>query len=345
MTADDIRMRRKIQQLGSSTLAVTLPAAWARKQGVSKGDELVVQQDESGGSLLLVPEQPATADTVATIDTEGLKPAALERAILAQYVLGRQLIRLEGEGLLPPAQLEAIDAIETQLMGLGVVERSQTRVDIRCSVAPGDFELPKLLERLWRTESVIREEATQAFLAGDREDAKRALHYEAQAEKLFYLFLRLLFATYRNPRLNRTMGLETGFPLIGYRSIAQDVVLMTACSCRIARLVEDWGPLTGDTKAAFLGVMEALEQAVDGVRAAVSDPTPEATETAREVLADFNDQVRETQRFLETERPEPLLILQRTLSTLRQTGEHAGDSLEVATHLAARAVSVVETEI
>ncbi len=343
MTADDIRMRRKIQQLGSSTLAVTLPADWTREHDITKGDELVVQQDESGGSLLLVPEHPSTADTVATIDASELETAALERAILAQYVLGRQLIRIEADRL-PPAHLEAIDAVEAQLMGLGVVERSREHVDIRCSVAPGDFELPTLLERLWRTESMIREEAIEAFIHGDPDGAQRSLHYESQAEKLFYLFLRLLFATYRNPRLNRTMGLETGFPLIGYRSIAQDVALLTACDCRIARLVDDWGPLDEETRTVFLAATTALDDAISGTRAAVSDPTPESTEAAREAMGTLTDRIEKAQDFLEAERPEPVLALQRFLSALRQMGEHASDSLEVATHLSARSVSTVETD-
>ncbi|WP_408960685.1 AbrB/MazE/SpoVT family DNA-binding domain-containing protein [Natrinema sp. 74] len=86
MVADDIRTKRKIQQLGSSTLAVTLPADWARKHGATKGDELLLQRDEIGGSLLLVPDSPEAANALATIDADSLAPAAVERTILARYV-------------------------------------------------------------------------------------------------------------------------------------------------------------------------------------------------------------------------------------------------------------------
>ncbi|WP_211290178.1 AbrB/MazE/SpoVT family DNA-binding domain-containing protein [Natrinema ejinorense] len=77
MVADDIRTKRKIQQLGSSTLAVTLPADWARAHGAQKGDELLLQCDESGGSLLLIPESPEPTDDLTTIDADALEPAAL----------------------------------------------------------------------------------------------------------------------------------------------------------------------------------------------------------------------------------------------------------------------------
>ena len=342
MTTDGISMSRKVQQLGSSTLAVSLPADWTREQEVEKGDELVLQPDEIGGSLLLVPDQPSTADTIAKIDAGPLDPKTLERAIHTQYVLGRQLIHIQSEEPIDTALLSAVDTVENQLMGLGVVERSRTHIDIRCSVAPGDFELPKLLDRLWRTEAVIREEAIEAFLKADRAGADRALHHEAQAEKLFYLFLRLIFATYRNPHLNRTMGLETGFPLIGYRSVAQDVMLMIRCGCRIANSVEK-DTLDDATVDRFRTVTDQLDEAIHAARAAVTNPTNEFSERARESIEVLDSEIGQTQQFLETERPEPVLVLQRTLSACNEMSIYATDTLEVAATLAARDASVVDT--
>lgn len=335
-------MRRKVQQFGSSTLAITLPAGWAREQGVTKGDELRIQRDENSGSLLLVPDRDAALGTAATIDAASLTPQALERAILSHYILGRNLIRIEREAGFPGELLETIETTERDLMGLGKIEQSRTRVDIRCSVAPSDFELPTLLARLWRTEAMIRQESIEAFLDGDVERAERAVRRDTQAEKLFHLFLRLLFATYRNPKLNETMGIDTGFPLIGYRSVAQDVMLMTDCSCRIVQLVDYEGEIDGEPKRIFRDIADALETAVDGTHNAVIDPTAEAAETANEAIDELRRRIDEGQAYLEDERPNPILELQRLLSTVDQIGRHAADSAEVATHLAARELSPAE---
>lgn len=347
MVADDIRMKRKIQQLGSSTLAVTLPAEWARDHDAQKGDELLIQRDENGGSLLLIPESSATADESAVIDADALEPDALERAILAQYVLGRQLIRVESDTTLSPAALEAVTDVERQLMGLGIVEQRLERVDVRCSVAPDDFELPTLLSRLWRTEATMREHAVDALCTGDDELARRTIHHERQVEKLFYLFLRLVLTTYRNPRLNQSVGLETGFPLLGYRSVAQDVVLMTERARRIATLVaesDDPTPLDDDTTAQFRAVADALATTADATRAAVTEPDHEEISRAREALNTLSTAVDGAQTHLEQTRPEPLLVLQRSLTALRSSGEHATDSLDVADHFAFRSRSVVDTD-
>jgi phosphate uptake regulator len=338
VSADDLRMKRKIQQLGSSTLAVTLPAEWTREQGLSKGDELVVQRDENGGSLLVVPEGPKTTEEMTTIDANSLSPESVRRAILAQYVLGRQLIEVEQDGAFDPAVFDAITETERGLMGLGVVEEGIDEVAIRCSVDPGDFELPTLMERLWRTEATMRTKTVEALSTDNVDSARRAVDRQRQVEKLFYLFLRLVFTTYRNPRLNRSVGLETGFPLIGYRSVAQDVVLMAVAAREVAELVIDTDGFDLDEPTAdhVRAVTEALDRVATVTRTAVTTPTTNATDDGHEAVAVFEERVAEAQSHIEEARPEPLLELQRALTGFRSSGDHAADSLDVATHFAFR---------
>lgn len=339
-------MKRKIQQLGSSTLAVTLPAEWARNQGVEKGDELVVQRDENGGSLLVVPDTPKSEDSTATIDAGSLDVDSLRRAILAQYVLGRQLIEVESDGPFDPAVFDAVTAVERQLMGLGIVEEGIDTLAIRCSVAPGDFELPTLMERLWRTEATMRSETVAGLLDGDTKAAERAVKRQRQVEKLFYLFLRLVFTTYRNPHLNQSVGLETGFPLIGYRSVAQDVVLMADATRHVAQLVldTDGAALDDATAEQFRVVTATLDEIATAARLAVTEHTTEATRTGRDALETFESAAGAAQAHLKAERPEPLLELQRALTAFQQSARHAEDSLAVATHFAFRSAPAVETD-
>jgi len=331
-------MKRKVQQLGSSTLAVTVPADWARHHEIQKGDELIVQRDENGGSLLWVPEQPTIEDVEATIDADALTPDALERAIVTQYVLGRQLIRIEATAPLGLEHRNAVLAAEERLMGLGIVEQAETTVTVRCSVAPGDFDLPTLLGRLSRTEAMIRAEAVSALIEGDTESAAGIAARSEQVEKLFYLFLRLVFATYRNPRLNSAVGLETGFPLIGYRSVAQDIVLMSDAAVEIATLVgETDGTAPDEATASKLRTLdEALDSAASATRTAVTTPDYGTTEEARTAFGLVEEHVETLNDHLAAERPEPLLTLQRSVVLLERSARHARDSLSVATHLAFR---------
>ena len=140
---------RKVQRLGPSTLAMTLPAEWAQEYEVEKGDEVSLRLG-SKGMLTVMPESVQTEESEAVVNTTDLDADAVERAIVAQYVLGRRIIHVEaGEGeTLESTHINAVYNAETQLMGLGVIEETPDSIAIRCSVDPVDFTLDNLLERL-----------------------------------------------------------------------------------------------------------------------------------------------------------------------------------------------------
>jgi len=346
MNGDDFRTKRKIQQLGSSTLAMTLPAQWVREQNLAKGRQLVVQHDESDGSLLVTPDDMHKAGTEMTIDTSSHSPASIRRAVLGQYVLGRQFVHVESDGPLEPAVHETIAEIERQLLGFGIVNESTDSAIVRCSVDPADFELPTLMKQLWETESVMRTETVEALLSDDLEAARRALRRQDQVTKLFYLLLRIVFATYRDPRLNRTVGFETGFPLIGYRSVAQDVKLMAKANRTVASLVleSDGFDLDEEMRAHLSEVADTLDRFAHVTQQAVTAPTIDVAADGDRLVDALDAAIADTQAQIETTRPDPLLSLQRVLTNFEKSGVHVADSLDVATRFAYRSDTIASTE-
>jgi phosphate uptake regulator len=205
---------------------MTLPAEWATAQQVEKGDEVSIRMG-SKGTLTVTPASVQQEESEAIIHARELDADSVERAILAQYVLGRRVIDVsaaEGETL-DSSAINAVYNAETQLMGLGVIEETPESIAIRCSVDPEDFTLDNLLMRLESTGSTMRNEAIKAIDRGNPDLAQRALNRERQANKIFVLLLRLIFTAYQNPNLASAVGLDGGFPLIGYRSIAKNLEL------------------------------------------------------------------------------------------------------------------------
>ncbi|MFB6303778.1 MAG: AbrB/MazE/SpoVT family DNA-binding domain-containing protein, partial [Haloferacaceae archaeon] len=111
---------RKVQRLGPSTLAMTLPAEWTKDHDVEKGDEVSLRMGGKG-TLTVLPESASTEGAEAILKADQLDADGLERAIVAQYVLGRRVIHIEkSEGALDSEHINAVYRAETQLMGLGV---------------------------------------------------------------------------------------------------------------------------------------------------------------------------------------------------------------------------------
>ncbi|MFP9061067.1 PhoU domain-containing protein [Natrialbaceae archaeon A-chndr2] len=329
---------RKVQRLGPSTLAMTLPAEWASEHGVEKGDEVSLRMGGKG-TLTVMPESANTEEMEAIIRTDNLDADAVERAIVAQYVLGRRVIRIEcTDGALESAHINAVYRAETQLMGLGVIEETPESISIRCSVDPEDFTLDNLLERLERTGRTMRGEAIKALAHGNPDLAQRALNRERQANKIFVLLLRLIFTAYQNPNLARAVGLESGFPLIGYRSIAKNLELTADNAEDIADIVMEAEGHTLNVDQSVMRDIRELTKKVDEITTLAVESAVERsydkTIEARELFHDISNREREILAELPEMSNEDLLQVREVLVSLQQTAQYAMRNAEIAANLA-----------
>ncbi|WIV67634.1 phosphate uptake regulator PhoU [Natrialbaceae archaeon AArc-T1-2] len=328
---------RKVQRLGPSTLAMTLPAEWASEHGVEKGDEVSLRTGGKG-TLTVMPESASSEETEAIIYADNLDAQAVERAIVAQYVLGRRIIRIESGETLDSEHINAVYQAETQLMGLGVIEETPESIAIRCSVDPEDFTLDNLLERLERTGSTMRGEAIKALAHGNPDLAQRSLNRERQANKIFVLLLRLIFTAYQNPNLARAVGLDNGFPLIGYRSIAKNLELTADNAEDIAHIMLEADDNTLDVGQSTIRQIRELNDLVDeitsvAVEAAVTRDYDKTIEV-RELFDEISDSEREILDGLPEMDNENLLQVREVLVSLQQTAQYAMRNAEIAANLA-----------
>ena len=329
---------RKVQRLGPSTLAMTLPAEWASAHDVEKGDEVSLRMGGKG-TLTVMSESAQTEESQATIHAENLDAAAVERAIVAQYVLGRRVIHVEvADGTLDSEHINAVYNAETQLMGLGVIEETPERIAIRCSVDPEDFALDNLLGRLESTGSTMREEAMKALALGNPDFAQRALNRERQANKIFVLLLRLIFTAYQNPNLARAVGLDDGFPLVGYRAIAKNLELTADNAEDIADIAMETPGHKLDVDDATMRRIREFTDQVDEISAlavqAAVERDFECTIEVRRQFAAINDREDEILDDLPEMNNESLLRVREVLVSLAKTAEYAVRNAEIATNLA-----------
>ncbi len=328
---------RKVQRLGPSTLAMTLPAEWAKANDVEKGDEVTIRQSGKG-TLTVTPESARSEESEATIHAENFDADAVERAIVGQYVLGRRIIHVRAEDTLDSEHINAVYKAETQLMGLGVIEETPERITIRCSVDPEDFTLDNLLERLENTGSTMRGEAIKALAHGNPDLAERALNRERQANKIFVLLLRLIFTAYQNPNLAHAVGLDDGFPLIGYRSVAKNLELTADNAEDIAEIALDTSGHTLDVDTATMRRIREFTDQVDDITMLAVESVVERdydlTVEVRRLFAEIGDREHEILTDLPEMENEDLLRVREVLVGLQQTAQYAMRNAEIAANLA-----------
>ncbi len=159
--------------------------------------------------------------------------------------------------------------------------------------------------------------------------------------------LRLIFTAYQNPNLARAVGLNTGFPLIGYRSIAKNLELTADNGEDIADIVIETEGHTLNVDSSVMREIRELNELVDeitsrAVEAAVERDYDKSNEV-RALFHDISDLEQEILTGLPEMDNEDLLRIREVLVSLQQTAQYAMRNAEIAANLALNEESVHTT--
>ncbi len=212
---------RKVQKVGYSTLSVSIPMNWAKKTGVKKGD-IVFISEENDGALRITPEPNKTEDSnihVVHVDMcDNTK--VLARVIVGNYVLGRNLVKVESERRLMREQIEAIRQVTQRLLGIGIIEESDRHLLLQCSIDPKNFPLQTVIKRLNVITSIMFKESMDALMDRDMELAKDAIAREYEADTIFWLLVRLLSSAQQSRVVSEAIGIVDPMEVMEYNQIA-----------------------------------------------------------------------------------------------------------------------------
>jgi phosphate uptake regulator len=199
---------RKVQKVGHSTVTVSLPSEWVRENHINPGD-LVFLLPEKDGTLKIMPSQMAQREESEEyiINTDLCdQPGLLGRLVVGSYILGRDVIRLTSSSRIGKEHVDEIREVVHKLIGLGILEETPKNILLQCSVDPAKFKLDMLIRRLTVIASTILSESMQAFLENNRSLAQEAVNREQEADKIYYLAVRLLLSAQIKPEIAESVG-------------------------------------------------------------------------------------------------------------------------------------------
>ncbi len=228
---------RKLQQVGYSTLVVSLPREWVKELGLKQGDQVSFQKDDDG-TLRLHRGLPQTQKeaTRSIIDSERARGKnLLSRIITGNYILGRDSIYITSKNQLRAEHLQEIRKTVQRLTGVGIVEQSLQDATILNFMDPTKFPVPALIRRLHLIAASMQQVGVQAFVEGKRELAEEVVHMEDEADKIYWLIVRQLLLCAQDKSISKKLGIESPLHVVGNRVIAKSLEEMADSAERIAR--------------------------------------------------------------------------------------------------------------
>ena len=206
---------RKVQRTPSGTFFVCIPKSWAERYGLERGS-IIALNETSDGKLIIDPKY-GVEQALRTIT---LKPGSyLSREIVAKYLLGYDIIRIEAKERINPEVRETVKRSVSRLVGLEIVEEDYASIVLQCLIDPSQWSPEKILRRSYAIAAGMQRDVVNALVDGDLHLAKNVMARDEEANRLYFLLVRILRTIIQNPSLSDKFGVQP-IECLDYRLVA-----------------------------------------------------------------------------------------------------------------------------
>ncbi|MFC1803012.1 PhoU domain-containing protein [Thermoproteota archaeon] len=270
--------RRKIIPLGKSSLVLTLPREWTRKNNLNRGDmlDVLIQKDQS---LLIRPEYTEKhRENEISLILEANEPTnSITRIVIGCYLNGYDLIKLKSTKIFSTSQQQAIREIVKTLY-LRIIESNSSKVTIQTLMDESKASLSSGISRMHIITGAMCDDVLNSMRYWDVDVARSVLNLEDDVDQFLFYLLRLIRGSLIDPPLASQLQLELvdclDWQTLIYRiehvadytaKIAQSIIELDSFKIELPKNI--WSALIKAAEIAF----ESYKQSVDHFLSATID--------------------------------------------------------------------------
>ncbi|MDD5193227.1 MAG: hypothetical protein PHF67_01435 [Candidatus Nanoarchaeia archaeon] len=157
-------VKRKIVKQGAATMMVSLPAKWIKKNNLSKGDEIDI---EDKGNAILIQAEPQSSEKETEINISSLTESSIRVIITNCYRLGYNKIKISFNN---PLAIKIIsEVINNKLIGFEITKKTEKYCEIENITEPSKDQFDNIFSKiLLNIEELF--EIAEANLKGERKE-------------------------------------------------------------------------------------------------------------------------------------------------------------------------------
>ncbi|MDD5615188.1 MAG: PhoU domain-containing protein [Candidatus Methanoperedens sp.] len=211
---------RKVYVSGGSTFVISLPKKWVRKTNLKPGDSLVVT--EHGSSLLIETSVIEKESRTKEIRISQITSSeALERTLIAFYLVGYDTIKIKLDRKDHLAYRESIRNIMDYLIGVEIVEDTNEAMTLEIMLDYKRMSTLQILQRMFSIDRSMLLDLGKALKTMDIGLAKDVIVREKEIDRLYFLVVRQLKSAVEYQQIAEKLGIESQRDCLGYRIVVK----------------------------------------------------------------------------------------------------------------------------
>jgi len=325
---------RKVYVSGGSTYVISLPKKWVRKANLKPGDSLVVTEQDA--SLLIetsIVEKEAAVKEIKI--SQIISKDALERMLIAFYLVGYDTIKIKLDRKDHLAYRESVRKILDYLMGIEIVEDTDDAMTLEVLVDHKRMMTTQILQRMYSIDRSMLLDLGKALKNKDIGLAKDAIAREKEIDRLYFLVVRQLKNAVRYQQVAEKLGIKYQRDCLGYRVV---VKVLERIADHIENIAKSYVQLFELQKEHRLdefikltnSVVITFEKSFQALFARNSEMAEKVFHELKEIEKPYSDMSNELFKIGNIQSA----ILQKTmLDSLGRIASYSGDIAEIAINM------------
>ncbi|MHB8396294.1 MAG: PhoU domain-containing protein [Thermoplasmataceae archaeon] len=158
---------RRVQKTGGSTYIVSLPSVWAEKNGITKGSELTIEENDDRLILSLGKKKKEVVRKVLISgDVDG---EMFLRTLISLYISNFDTLIIESSRYLSKEIRETARRFSKLVMGVEIFEESSSNIILQNVLDSDSFPLEKAIRRMATNVSLMLQDAIKGIIESDND--------------------------------------------------------------------------------------------------------------------------------------------------------------------------------
>jgi len=269
---------RRVQAVGGGSLSVSLPKSWVVRNGVRKGDNLLMEERADGSLLIFADRRRKERET----ELEFVDERSLE-TILSRYLLGFDTIRIRFPKGLSIEQRKRIMKFISRLPGMELEDESSDLLIFRCTMDPASMKPREMLLKMHEMAYRMLEDAMKAASTGDENLRDLVSERDDVLDRIYFTVVRMARLALIDAGVMARLGvnpvelmdlrvcamLEEGIGDIAvelaYMDVSSDIIMMNKLrdlKSRVSKAIETGSEeIAYESKTAGLELLEEVKEA------------------------------------------------------------------------------------
>ena len=325
---------RKVYVSGGSTYVISLPKKWVKKTNLKPGDSLMVT--EHGSSLLIGTSAIEKESQTKEIKISQITSSeALERILIAFYLVGYDTIKIKVDRKDHLAYREIIRNIMDYLIGVEIVEDTNEAMTLEIMLDYKRMSTMQILQRMFSIDRSMLLDLGKALKNMDIGLAKDIIAREKEIDRLYFLVVRQLKSAVEYQQIAEKLGIKSQRDCLGYRIV---VKVLERIADHIENIAKSYIQLFGIQKEAQLDefiditkdIVATFEKSVQALFTRNGEMAEIVFHELKKVEKSHSDI---SKRLFEIEDIQPAILEKTMLDSFGRIASYSGDIAEVAINM------------